>query len=94
MYILPTSKFQFSLLKLQAYKDEKDPIKLPSSNHAWRFIGKTQNKINDNGVFTSGLEESETQIEVVDIRETTNTAETLINVVHPFKLWVNIQDIT
>ena len=34
------------------------------------------------------------QIEVVDIRETTNTAETLINVVHPFKLWVNIQDIT
>jgi len=95
VFILPTSKFQFGLEKLKAYKDEKEPIKLPSPNHTWRFVVKSDSgKINDNGVFSSGLKEGETQIEVVDVRETTNTAETVINVVHPFKLLVNIQDIT
>jgi hypothetical protein len=70
-------------LKLKAYKDDTEIIKLPSPNHTWRFIGqaKSEYKINDHGVFASGLSEGETQIEVVDVRETTNTAETLINVV-------------
>jgi hypothetical protein len=68
---------------------------LPSPNHTWRFVEKSDSgKISDNGVFVSGLTEGETQIEVVDVRETTNTAETMINVVHPYKLSVNILDVT
>ena len=96
VYILPASHFFFSLSHYQLEDDglTYTPIKIPDSNYKWIVEEDEIGSVGNNGKFQSKFLEGPTDIVVEDQRMTNNTAEGRINVVYPYRIQVEVKDVT
>jgi len=99
VYLLPTSKYQFGLDLLTINMDNRvahTPIQIPHTNYNWSVLASDTSfpSVKNCGIFSSGVKEEVTHIEVAEVRMPENTAQAAINVVFPHMLTVEMADIT
>jgi hypothetical protein len=96
VYIAPTSRFQFSLAKVQLKNNDMSfsPIKLPSKQYEWNVDDSSRGLVGEDGVFISKDKEGFVSIHVVDTSIANNTAESSVKVVFPKILDIEICDVT
>jgi len=96
VFILPTSSFQFRLAKVKLNQKELvyNFIDLPSGQYAWETDPDHLGIIKPNGLFHSRRQEGPVQLIVTDRHIENNTAEGSIEIVTPFRLDIEIADLS
>ena len=98
-YILPTSEFLFKLALIRNQDNmgsQLEMIKIPSNKYHWELERQFQSlgTINKKGEFQSLNKAGRVEIKVIDQEFKNNTADAEIFIVEPFKLQLEIADVT
>lgn len=99
--ILPASSFNYKLRYVKQQEDngifyEDIPRSISSTSYAWSLAASTRGRgaIDRQGLFQSNLTAGLAVITVTDEKFPTNVASTTINVVEPFRVNLELADVT